>query len=206
MKLCFLKNLLILTPHSRIYAIVIVRGLTIDLIPEFISRVTTLPLGIAWIKEDKADNQVEKRKFFLEGEEPTEDKNGARRDSLPYPWSEVGYQLIKYISYEGRYSVVYGYHFRMLEQQRFGVETPVHQRLSIPYFLMQSLIDSNKKVKEWNSQQLAHHGLIRILIEDALQNLRIPIKWSVFRDLPVEDDIKTLIYDVSPSFSEEEEK
>jgi len=52
---------------------------------------------------------------------------------------------------------------------------------------------------------LAHHGLIKILIKDALQNLRIPIKWLVFRDLPVEDDIKTLIYDVSPSVMEKEE-
>jgi len=69
---------------------------------------------------------VEKRKFFLEGEEPIKDKNGVRRDNLPYPWSEVGYQLIKYISYEGRYNVVYGYQFRMLEELRFGVETPVH--------------------------------------------------------------------------------
>ena len=72
--------------------------------------------------------------------------------------------------------------------------------------MMQSLINSTNKVKEWSSQQLAHHGLIRILIEDALQNLRIPITWLVLRDLPVEDDIKTLTYDVSPSVSEEEEK
>lgn len=94
----------------------------------------------------------------------------------------------------------------ILEELRFGVETSFHQRLSIPYFLMQSLIDSSNKVKEGNSQQLAHHGLIRILIENALQNLRIPIKQSAFRDLPVEDDIKTLIYDVSPFVSEEEAK
>ena len=124
-----------------------------------------------------------KRKFFLEGEEPTEEKNGVRREILPYPWSEVGYQLIKYISCEGRYSVFYGYHFRILEELRFGVETPVHQRLSIPYFLMQSLIDSNNKIKEGNSQKLFHHGLIRILIKDGLQGLRIPITWSVFRKL-----------------------
>ena len=71
---------------------------------------------------------------------------------------------------------------------------------------MQSLIDANKKVKEGNSQQLTHHGLIRILIKDALQTLRIPITWSFFRNLPAEDDIKTLTYDVSPSVSEEEEK
>ena len=53
---------------------------------------------------------------------------------------------------------------------------------------------------------MAHHGLIRILIEDSLQNLWIPITWSVFKDLPVEDDIKTLTYDVSPSVIEEEAK
>jgi len=47
--------------------------------------------------------------------------------------------------------------------------------------------------------------LIRILIKDALQNLKIPIKWSVFRDLLAEDDIKTLVYDVSPSIMEKEE-
>ena len=53
---------------------------------------------------------------------------------------------------------------------------------------------------------MAHHGLIRILIQDSLQNLRIPITWSIFRDLPAEDDIKTLTYDVSPSVSEEDAK
>jgi len=60
--------------------------------------------------------------------------------------------LIKYISCEGRYNIVYGYHFRMLEELRFGVETPAHQRLNIPYFLMQSLMDSSSKEKKGNSQ------------------------------------------------------
>jgi len=73
--------------------------------------------------------------------------------------------------------VVYGYHFRILEELIFGAEKPPHQRLSIPYFLLQALIDSSIKVKEGNSQQLAHHGLIRVLIEDALKNLKTPITW-----------------------------
>ncbi len=61
-------------------------------------------------------------------------------------------------------------------------------------------------MKEGNSQQLAHHGLIRILIEDTLQDLRTPITWSVFRDMLAEDDIKALTYDISPTISEEEIK
>ena len=50
---------------------------------------------------------------------------------------------------------------------------------------------------------MAHHGLIRILIEGVLQNLRIPITWSIFRDLPAEDDIRTSIYGVSHFVSAE---
>jgi len=114
----------------------VVRGLPIELTPELINRVTTLPLGVPWRKEDKGDSQISKRKFFLEGEEPIEDKKGVRRAGLPYPSNEVSYQLIKYISCEVRYSVVYGYHFRLLEELRFGAETPPHHRLNIPYFLL----------------------------------------------------------------------
>ena len=82
--------------------------------------------------------------------------------------------------------MVYGYHFRLLEELRFGAETPPHHRLNIPYFLLQSLIDISIKVKEGNHQQLAHHGLIRIIIEDALHNLIIAIQWSIFRDMQTE--------------------
>ena len=72
--------------------------------------------------------------------------------------------------------------------------------------MLQSLIDSSIKVQEGNSQKLAHHGLIRILIEELLQILRIPIQWSIFRDMQAEEDIKALTYDVSPIVSEEEEE
>jgi len=155
----------------------VVRGLSIDLTTIFIIRATTLSLGVPWRKEDKGDSQIAKRKFFLEGEEPIEENNGVRRASLPYPWNKVSYQLIKYISCEGRYSVVYGYHFRLLEGLRFGAETLPHHSLSIPYFLLQSLIGTSIKVQDGNYQQLANHGLIKIIIEDSLQNLRIPIQW-----------------------------
>lgn len=47
-----------------------------------------------------------------------------------------------------RYNVFYGYHIRMLKELKFLVETRVHKRLNISYFLMQSLIGSSNKVKE----------------------------------------------------------
>jgi len=52
--------------------------------------------------------------------------------------------------------------------------------------------------------QLAHHGLIKLLVEDALHTYTIPIAWEIFRNMSREDDIKTLTDDLSPSSSEEE--
>ena len=86
------------------------------------------------------------------------------------------------------------------------MDTLAYQNLNIPYFLLQYLIDSNTKVQEENSQQLAHHGLINILVEEPLHTLTISIAWKVFRNMTVEDDIKALTYDVSPTVNEEGEQ
>lgn len=144
-------NLLSLVPHTRNHAIITIRGISIEITPEFISRVTTLPLGPPWSKDEKRIGQATKRKFFQDNETPVEDKNEIRRASLPYPRDEVSYQVVKYISYEGRHNTVYGYHFRILRELRYGMDTPTHQKLSIPCFLLQSLIDSSTKVQEGNS-------------------------------------------------------
>lgn len=117
-----------------------VKGLSVEITPKVISRITTLHLGLPWRKEDKGNNTLVKKKLFLEWEGPMEEKNGIRRGSIPYPWNELSYHLIKYITCEGRYNVVYGYHFKLLQELRFGANTPPQNRLSIPYFLLQSLI------------------------------------------------------------------
>ena len=87
-----------LVPHIRTPATVTIRGLSIEITPEFISRVTTLPLGLPWSKDEKPIGQAAKKNFFQNNETPVEDKIGIRRASIPYPWDEVRYQIIKYIS------------------------------------------------------------------------------------------------------------
>jgi len=62
------------------------------------------------------------------------------------------------------------------------------------------------KVQEGNHQQLSYHGLIILIIEDALQNLRIPITWETFRDMPIEEDIKALKYGKNPTACERDEE
>lgn len=195
-----------MVPHSKTHATVTFRGIAIEISPDFISRVTSLPLGLLWSKDEKPLGQVAEKTFFQPNEHHIEDQNGIRRTSIHYPWDEVSYQIIKYISCEGRYSIVYGYHFRLLHELRYGTDIPTPQKLSIPYFLLQSLIDSSIKLKARGPYQLAHHGLIKLLVEEALHTFTIPIAWEIFRNMTGEDDIKALTYDLNPSESEVEEQ
>jgi len=45
-----------LIPLTRIHVTIVVRGLSIELTPMLINKVTTLPLGIPWRKQDKGDS------------------------------------------------------------------------------------------------------------------------------------------------------
>jgi len=146
-----------------------------EITSEFISKVSTLPLGLPWSKDDKPIGQDSEKNFFQNNQTHVENKNGIRRASIPYPWDEVSYQIIKYISYEGSYNIVYGYHFRIIHELRHGINTPTCQNLSIPYFHLQSLTDSSNKVQAGNSEQLAHHALIKILLEESLHTFTLLI-------------------------------
>lgn len=76
------------------------------------------------------------------------------------------------------------------------------------YFLFQSMTDMSHKVKEGKHQKLAHHGLIKLILEDALSQLRIPILWSTVRDMDKEVilEIQALEYGGTPTCSDEEEE
>jgi len=80
-----------LIPHSKSHATVSFRSLTMEITLEFINRVTSLPLGLPWTKEEKPQGQVSKKTFFQPDEHPVEEKNGITRTSIPYPWDEVSY-------------------------------------------------------------------------------------------------------------------
>lgn len=63
------------------------------------------------------------------------------------------------------------------------------------------------KAQEAKHQQLAHDGLIKRMLDDALSHLRIPIQWSTFREMYREDviEMKALEYDRDNTSSGEEE-
>lgn len=75
----FLRSLKL---KSKTLAIVNFRGLTLRLTPQLISRVTDLPMGVPWDKEERKLGQKAKKEFFLPEEQFSVDKNGVRRTSL----------------------------------------------------------------------------------------------------------------------------
>jgi len=95
-----------LRPHSKTHATVSFRGLTLDLTPDLISKIIGLPLGFPWSKEEKSLGQVAKKTFFQPEEHPVEDKNEVKRTRFPPLWSEVSYQITKYITCEGRFNII----------------------------------------------------------------------------------------------------
>jgi hypothetical protein len=113
-----------------------IRGLVMRINEASINRVSSLPLGLPWDKEERKESINAKKAFFLPNEKPDEDKNDIKREILPHPWPEVAYHIIKYITCEGRMSVVYAYHFILLHQLRHLPNQEAHQNLSIPYFLL----------------------------------------------------------------------
>ena len=86
------------------------------------------------------------------------------------------------------------------------MDLPPVKKLSLPYFLLQSLIECSTKLNAGIPDQLAHHGLIKLLVEDALHTYTIPIAWDIFINMSRDDDIKTLAKDINPSGSQEEEE
>ena len=150
-------------------------------------------------------SQQAKKELFPPEEEFLEDKNGVRRTSLLPPWNEVSLKIMKYITCEGRFSIVYGYHFQLLTELRHQMDLPVENKLSLPYFLLQSLIECATKLKEGTPDQVAHHGLIKLLVEDALHTYKVPLSWEAFINLTKDGDIKMLTEELGSSSSEEKE-
>ena len=85
------------------------------------------------------------------------------------------------------------------------MDLPSENKFSIPYFLLQSMTECATKLKEDTPDQVAHHGLIKLLVEDALHTYTVPLSWEAFRNLTKDGDIKMLTEELTTSNSEEKE-
>ena len=94
---------------------------------------------------------------------------------MVHPWDEVVYIVQKFITCEGRFSIVYLYHIKLLQHLKGECE------INMPYFLLQSLTKMAKAVQRRQKDKMTslfHCGLIKIIIQHELQ--RKNLTWSGF--------------------------
>lgn len=124
-----------------------VKGLHIILIEQVKSLVIGIPKGLKWDKDDKEFIGRDKNTFFRLYETYKEHNNGIKRDTLPKPWDEGAYLIIKYLTCAWRLCVVHAYHFRFFHQLRNLYYQKLEQSIIIPYFLLNLLIEMSLKVQ-----------------------------------------------------------
>jgi hypothetical protein len=115
-----------------------IRGITIRVNEASISKVSSLPSAFLGTKKKGKKPLMPRRhsSFLMRS---LMKKKWHKKETLPHPWQEVAYHIIKYITCEGRMSVVYAYHFILLHQLRHLPNQEPHLNMSIPHFLLQSL-------------------------------------------------------------------
>lgn len=86
------------------------------------------------------------------------------------------------------------------------MDLPSEEKLCIPYFLLQSMTECATKLREGTPDQIAHHGLIKLLVEDALHTYIVPLSQENFRNMTKDEDIRMLSKELTSSNSEEKEK
>lgn len=87
---------------------------------------------------------------------------------------------MKFLTCEGRLSIVYVYHFRFMRQIRNLSYQPPYQRLCISHFLLHTLFEMCEMVKRGKPNATSHHGLIKLIIFQKLQELASLVSWIKF--------------------------
>jgi hypothetical protein len=98
--------------------------------------------------------------FLEEGEKVKPRGHGKTIESLPQPWDMVVVFLNKYITYEGRYKIVYTYDFVMLSHLHHG------SLINMPYYMLEYLPNMTHYVKQSRFPQgsVTHHCLIKLIV------------------------------------------
>eukprot|EP01018_Ginkgo_biloba_P035673 Gb_06925 [translate_table: standard] len=88
-------------------------------------------------------------------------QSGIARESLSKPWDRVAIQVMKYLTLEGKFRKILGYHVAILNSIRN------EEKVNIPLFLFRSLEKSIKSVKGGKGKVLLHQGLLKPLFQHA---------------------------------------
>ena len=150
-------------PHCYKFQIAVM-GLNIFVDEEIISQINEILKGQRWDRDDRSWNLRVKNSLFKPQEQYEENRNGVKWESLPKNWVNIAFYIMKYLTCEGRLSMVYSYNFIILHQVINLGHQPPHHRLCISHFLWHSLFEMGERVKSGKLDVVAHHGLIKLII------------------------------------------
>jgi hypothetical protein len=109
----------------------------------------------------------------------TDKKNLDWRKGVPHSWIQPEWHndliiIHRYIAYEGRFSLIYIYHIRLL--MHLNGDYP----LNLPHFLLKILTKISKRVQSHPTiakSSLFHLVLIKTLVMSALREVQQPWRW-----------------------------
>jgi hypothetical protein len=127
-----------------------------------------------WKKEHMVTEFV--NQFLLPDKQNPDWRRGIPRNWVRPEWHTALVVIHRYITCEGRFSLVYIYHIRIL--MHLNGDYP----LNLPYFLLKGLTKMSKKVQSISTNakgSLFHQVLIKTLVMSALNELQNPWNWLV---------------------------
>jgi hypothetical protein len=125
--------------------------------------------------------------------------SGVPRIWLKDPWKDLAFLIQKFITCEGRFSLIFLYHIKLL--MHLKGEKP----LNIPYYFLNILTKMAKSIQRQTKnveRSLYHHGLIKLVVKHELS--KKGIGWSEFlASNGFEDDDKGTEEHASRNISQE---
>eukprot|EP01018_Ginkgo_biloba_P016143 Gb_31689 [translate_table: standard] len=111
------------------------------------------------ISRDKTNQVGQLTKFIRDDETFCWLDSRIARESLPKPWDKVAVQVMKYLTLEGKFRKLFGYHIAILNAIRNK------EKVNIPLFLLKSMEKSVKAVKAGKGKAPLHQGLMKMLAD-----------------------------------------
>jgi len=150
----------------------IVQGIRISVTKEDIAQVSGLPTNGIRMFSRKHIIRNAQQNFFLPKEQIEPKGRGIRLRSLLPPWPKVVKFVKHYLTYEGRYQVVYQHDFVLLSHLWHN------RRVNIPYYLLgclKNMVHYCRKAK-YPTLSLTHHRLVQLLIQRGFSQQNPPLK------------------------------
>eukprot|EP01018_Ginkgo_biloba_P013977 Gb_31793 [translate_table: standard] len=136
-----------------------VNGLEILINEVLLVDVSALPCEGEVISRDKTSQVGQLTKFIRDDEMFCWLDSGIARESLSKPWDRVAVQVMKYLTLEGKFWKLFGYHIAILNSMRNK------EKVNIPLFLLKSMEKSVKAVKAGKGKSPLHQGLMKMLVD-----------------------------------------